>query len=73
MRLKVTTEKGKRTVVEGDAEAFFWLLNAAGNARNGLSGNEIRLADGGVLELRPERPLERQPRGRVHHQTAEAS
>jgi hypothetical protein len=66
VRLTIETEgkgKDRRTRLVGDPAAFFWLLNAAGAAQSGMTGNQAALADGGgILELVPEQPVEAVPR-----------
>lgn len=71
MRLRLDVENEgapgpKRYRLVGDQGAYFWLLSAAGNARDGMTGNAATLEDGSVLELVPELTNEVQkPRHRL--------
>lgn len=69
-------------IIEGDPGAFFWLLSAAGNARDGLRENWAESTDGhgNRLVLEPARPeaqqIPRSPTGhlrRPHQPTAAAA
>lgn len=46
-------------VIEGDPNCFFWLISAAGNARDGFKANQAEATDGSGnrLILLPERAL----------------
>lgn len=63
MEFKIkTAKKGGEVTLEGDAEFFFWLVTAAGNARNGREGNEAETTEGkGKLVLQPTEPLLTRP------------